>query len=206
MTSIVLVLHGQTEWEREERFRGRADVPLNEAGVAAAEAMARRIAAEWQPAAIYSSPLSRAVQTAGSIARPFSLPVQIHRGLTDIDYGQWQGLTLEEVRERWPETVDAWYRTPEAVQIPGGERIDSVRVRATEAVHEAAMRHQGKALVVVGHTVVNRLILLGVLGLRTHRLWRLGQDTGAINVFEIDGDDSTLISMNDTCHLRAPWW
>jgi len=203
MTLIVLVRHGQTEWNRVERFRGQADVPLDATGLAQAEATARRIAAEWAPAAVYSSPLSRAVKTAEAIARQFGLPVQTHRGLADIDYGQWQGLTPDEARERWPEMVDAWYRTPETAQIPGGETLNNLRVRTMEAVRELAARHQGKTIVLVGHTVVNRAILLGVLGLRNHRFWRLRQDTCAINVLEVDSDDSTLVSMNDTCHLRV---
>jgi len=203
MTLIVLVRHGQTEWNRVERFRGQADVPLEETGLAQAEATAQRIAAEWRPVAVYSSPLSRAVKTAEAIARQFGLSVQIHRGLTDINYGQWQGLTPDEARERWPELVDAWYRTPETAQIPGGETLNNLRVRTMEAVRELAARHLGKTIVLVGHTVVNRAILLGVLGLRNHRFWRLRQDTCAINVLEVDGDNYTLVSMNDTCHLKG---
>jgi len=203
MTLIVLVRHGQTEWNRVERFRGQADVPLEETGLAQAEATAQRIAAEWRPVAVYSSPLSRAVKTAEAIARQFGLSVQIHRGLTDINYGQWQGLTPDEARERWPELVDAWYRTPETAQIPGGETLNNLRVRTMEAVRELAARHPGKTIVLVGHTVVNRAILLGVLGLRNHRFWRLRQDTCAINVLEVDGDNYTLVSMNDTCHLKG---
>jgi probable phosphoglycerate mutase len=205
MTRIVLVRHGQTEWNRVERFRGQADVPLDQTGLAQAEATARRVAAEWQPVAVYSSPLSRAVKTAEAIAQQFRLPVQIHRGLTDINYGQWQGLTPDEARDRWPEMVDAWYRTPETAQIPGGETLNHLRVRVMEAVRELAARHQETTIVLVGHTVVNRAILLGILGLRNDRFWRLGQDTCAINVFEVDGEgkDFTLVSMNDTCHLRG---
>ena len=203
MTLIVLVRHGETEWNRVERFRGRADVPLNDTGLAQAEATARRITAEWQPAAIYSSPLSRAVRTAEAIARPLGLPVQIHRGLADIDYGRWQGLTPDEARAQWPEEVDAWYRTPEAAQIPGGETLTALRVRTMDAVRGLAARHQGTTIVLVGHTVVNRAILLGALGLRSYGFWRLKQDPCAINVLEVDGHEFTLVSMNDTCHLKG---
>lgn len=122
MTSIILLVrHGQTEWNRVERFRGRADVPLNETGLAQAEATGRRIAADWKPVAVYSSPLSRAVKTAEAIVKHFDLPVQVHPGLADIDYGQWQGCTPDEARERWPEMVDAWYNAPQMARIPGGE-------------------------------------------------------------------------------------
>src|SRR3990167_8526032 len=99
MTLIILVRHGQTEWNRVERFRGRADVPLNEVGLAQAEATGQRVAAEWHPAAIYTSPLSRSVKTTEAIARHFGLAVQTHPGLADIDYGQGQGLTPDEDRK-----------------------------------------------------------------------------------------------------------
>jgi broad specificity phosphatase PhoE len=204
MTTIVLVRHGQTEWNRVERFRGRADVPLNETGRAQAGATARRIASEWQPVAVYSSPLSRAVRTAEAIAGRLSLPVQTHWGLADIDYGQWQGLTPDEARAQWPAEVNAWYHTPHTASIPGGETLDRVRVRAMETVTGLAAHHSSETIVLVGHTVVNRAILLGVLGLRSNRFWYLRQDTCALNVFETEGDDFTLVTMNDTCHLRLP--
>ncbi|MEJ2733343.1 MAG: histidine phosphatase family protein [Anaerolineae bacterium] len=202
MTTIVLVRHGQTEWNQVERFRGRADVPLNETGLVQAEATARRIASEWQPVAVYSSPLSRAVRTAKAIGQSLSLPVQTHRGLADIDYGRWQGLTPDDARAQWPGEVNAWYHTPHTASIPGGETLDRVRVRAMETVTELAAHHPGETIVLVGHTVVNRAILLGVLGLRSNRFWHLRQDTCALNVFETEGGDFTLVTMNDTCHLR----
>ena len=201
MTCIILVRHGQTEWNRVERFRGWADVPLNETGLAQAEATGKRVASEWQPAAVYSSPLSRAVRTAGAIAGHFNLPVQIHPGLADIDYGQWQGLTPEEAQERWPAALHAWYNRPEAARIPGGETLTGLRARGMAAVKELAARHAGQTIVLVGHTVINRVLLLGVLGLGNDRFWHLKQDTCAINVFEVENNDFTLVSLNDTCHL-----
>jgi len=202
MTRIVLIRHGQTEWNRIERFRGRADVLLDETGLAQAKATGRRVAAQWQPVAVYSSPLSRAVKTAEAIAGRLGLPVQIHAGIADIDYGQWQGLTPDEVEERWPEVHHAWYTAPHAVRIPGGETLDEIRIRAMEAVNEIAAQHVGQTAALVSHTVVNRVILLAVLGLGNDRFWCLRQDTCAVNVFEMDGGEFTLVSLNDTCHLH----
>lgn len=203
MTRIVLVRHGQTEWNRVERFRGRADVPLNDTGLAQAAAMGERVAAEWSPAAIYSSPLSRAVKTADAIATHSNVPVQVHPGLADIDYGKWQGLTAEEARTRWPDEVDAWYSRPQDARIPGGETFDGLRHRAMSVLKELGERHEGQTIVLVGHTVINRIILLGVLGLGNDRFWRLRQEPCAISVCEWDGADYVLVSMNDTCHLRG---
>jgi len=202
-TCVILVRHGQTEWNRVERFRGRADVPLNATGLAQAEATGRRVAAEWRPVAVYSSPLLRAVRTAEAIARHFNLAVQTYSGLADIDYGQWQGLTPDEARQRWPEQVDNWYRHPDRAIIPGGENLAELRSRAMGAVNELVCRHPGETIVLVGHTVINRVILLGVLGLGNERFWQLRQDTCALNVFEAGQGDFVLVCLNDTCHLRG---
>lgn len=203
MTHIVLVRHGETEWNRVERFRGRADVPLNATGLAQAEATACRVASEWQPTAVYASPLSRAVQTAEAAARLLGLQVETHPGLADIDYGRWQGLTPDAARAQWQMQVDAWYHLPHLASIPGGESLDEVRARGIKAVHDLAARHPGETIVLVSHTVVNRAILLEVLGLHSRRFWQLRQDTCAVNVFEVEGGDFTLVTMNDTCHLRT---
>jgi probable phosphoglycerate mutase len=203
MTTIILVRHGQTEWNRIERFRGRADVPLNTTGLAQAEATGERVATKWTPVAVYSSPLSRAVRTAEAVAVHFDLPVQIHPGLADIDYGAWQGLTPGEARQRWPEMIDAWYNQPHLARIPDGEALDELRQRAMKTVKELSARHAGETIVLVGHTVINRIILLAVLGLENDRFWHIRQDTCAINVFETDQDDFTLVSLNDTCHLDS---
>ncbi|HTP08006.1 MAG TPA: histidine phosphatase family protein [Anaerolineae bacterium] len=203
MTQIILVRHGQTEWNRVERFRGWADVPLNETGLAQAQATGHRIAAEWQPVAIYSSPLSRAMKTAEAIAQHFDLPVQPHQGLIDIQHGEWQGLTPDEVRTRWPELLEAWYTAPHTVRMPEGETLSEVRARGLAVVREVAERHPDETVVLVGHTDINRAILLAVLGLNNTRFWHIRQDTCAINVVETCGDDFVVASLNETYHLRA---
>ncbi len=201
MTTVILVRHGQTAWNEVERFRGRADVPLNETGLAQARATGQHVAARWSVSAVYSSPLVRAVKTAEAIAVHFHLPVQIHPGLVDIDYGEWQGLTPEAAAARNPDTLHAWRMVPHQARIPGGETLDALRGRAMAAVAELVARHSGQVVALVGHTVVNRVILLAVLGLGNEGFWRLRQDTCAINVFDTDGKDYTVVALNDTCHL-----
>lgn len=203
MTTIILVRHGQTAWNRVERFRGRADVPLDATGLAQAEAAARAIGARWRPSAAYASPLVRAMRTAEAIAAPLGLEVQPHPGLLDINYGQWQGLAPAEVRERWPEEFRLWYEAPQRCRIPGGEGLREVQARGFGAINDIASRHDGQSVVAVGHTVMNRLILLAAMGLGLGRFWRLRQDTCAINVIEADGGDFTIALLNDTCHLRG---
>lgn len=202
MRKVILVRHGQTEWNRVERFRGRYDVPLNTTGITQADSTGRCIAAIWQPSAIYSSPLSRAVQTVEKIALPLGLSVKPYPGLIDIDYGEWQGLYTEEARKKYPGAISDWFQSPHKANIPGGETLAAVRERAMSALSDLIERHDGQTIVLVSHTVVNRLILLGILGLGNDRFWRLHQEPCAINVFEYGDGDFTLVSMNDTCHLR----
>jgi broad specificity phosphatase PhoE len=142
------------------------------------------------------------VRTAEAIAKHFNLPVQIHPGMADIDYGEWQGLTPDEVRDRWPAALHAWYHQPDQAIIPGGETLAQLRSRGMSAVNELSARHAEQTIVLVGHTVINRIILLGVLGLGNERFWHIKQDTCAINVFEVEKGGYVLVSLNDTCHLR----
>ena len=202
MTQVILVRHGETEWNRVERFRGRADIPLNETGLQQAEATGRRVAAMCQPVAIYSSPLSRAVKTAEAIAKHFDLEVKVHLGLVDIDYGAWEGLSPGEVRKHWSYTLDGWYSAPHLVRIPGGETLDDVGKRGLETVSNLASQHGTETIVLVGHTVINRLILLSMLGLENESFWHIKQNTCAINVFEVDQDETRVVSLNDTSHLN----
>lgn len=167
-----------------------------------AEQVARRISSQWKPAAIVTSPLSRAMQTAEIIGKKFHLSPIWTGELSDIDYGQWQGLTPAEAREKWPELVVNWYEHPEVAKIPGGETLMDVRNRAMSALKEACWLHPDQEIVLVSHTVVNRLILLGVLGLGIERFWHLRQDPCAMNIIEKIDDDFVLISMNDVCHIH----
>jgi broad specificity phosphatase PhoE len=202
MTRLVLVRHGQTDWNATERFRGRFDVPLNETGIHQAALTARRIAASWRPEAVYSSPLSRALNTAQAIAGPFSLTVRKLPELIDMDFGEWEGLSPDEVRARWPEILAQWYSAPHAARIPGGETLDQVRERCIRALERIESNHPAQTVVAVAHTDLNRTLLLVVLGLGNERLRSLKQDNCAINEIEIHGSNYILASMNETSHLR----
>jgi len=203
MTTILLVRHGETEWNRVERFRGSADIPLNENGFRQAELLARRIKAEWQPAAVYSSPLSRSIKTGEAIASLFGLKVEIHEGLSDINYGEWQGLTPAEVQARWPELFERWVTCPGGLYFPGGEVLEERQAKGVAAIKEIAARHPDETVVCVGHTVINRLILLGLLDLDLSYFWRIKQDNCSLNVLQKKNDQFICVTLNETGHLKA---
>ena len=202
MVRTVLIRHGQTAWNRVERFRGREDLPLDETGRRQAAAAARYIATNWTPSVVYTSPLQRAVETAAAVSDACQVPTRVAPELIDIDYGRWQGLTPDEAVALHPGLHQTWLEAPHEVRFPGGENLDDVRTRAFASLEKLITAHVGETIVVVAHTVVNRLLLCTILGLDNSRFWRLRQETTAINLFEWDGRDFTLVTLNDTCHLR----
>ncbi len=204
-TQILLVRHGQTAWnEPGERIRGRSDVPLSEEGLAQARATARYIAARWPLTAVYSSPLSRAMETARAIAGAQGLQVQPLDGLMDLSFGEWEGLTIEEVKTRYPDLWRAWREAPHTVRFPGGESLDDVRERCMEALRGVVDRHPGETVAVVAHRVVNQVMLCAVLGLGNDHFWHVVQDTCAVNRIEWNGKFYSVALMNDTSHLWRP--
>jgi len=203
MTRIVLVRHGQTVWNRERRFRGQADVKLNEFGLRQAKATGQYVAARWPVVAVYASPLQRTMRTAETIARAQGLTARSLEGLLDINFGEWQGQLGQEVAQHSPEMFQAWEKAPHTVRFPGGEGLDDVRSRVVAALAEVVARHAGQNVAWVSHTVVNRVLLCAVLGWGNDRFWRLRQETCAVNVFDVDEDGDFIIGLiNDTSHLQ----
>jgi broad specificity phosphatase PhoE len=203
MTEILLTRHGDVPWLEPRRFRGRADLKLTDTGIAQVEATARRIGASWRPQAIYASPLGRTLRSARIIAEPLRLPVQPLDALLDIDYGEWQGLTADEARERWPAEAALWHRRPDLVQIPGGESLQDVLARVAQALRTITGRHPQETVVLVAHDSINRVILLHALELPLARYWHLGQDPCAINRIEASAEGFVVQTMNDTAHLQG---
>lgn len=201
MTTILLVRHGQTAWNREERFRGQVDLAMDDWGLKQAEAVGQRIASQWQPAAIYASSLQRTLQTAAAIARACGLRTTIHDGLLDIDYGAFAGLTPEEAASQYPGVVRAWHQSPDTVRFPEGESLDNVRARADAALADIVASHPRQTVVLVTHVVVCRLLLCSVLGLDDSHFWQFQPATASISVFKVSEDSRVLLSVNDTCHL-----
>jgi phosphoserine phosphatase len=201
MTEILLTRHGHVPWLEPKRFRGRAELNLTDTGIAQAEATARRIGAGWRPEAVYASPLGRTLRTARIIAEPLRLPVQSMDALIDIDYGEWQGLTADEAKARWPAEAELWHRRPDLVQIPGGETLQDVLARIAQALRLIVGRHPQETLVLVAHDSVNRVILLHALELPLARYWQLGQDPCALNRIEASAEGFVVHTMNDTAHL-----
>ncbi|MCJ7618875.1 MAG: histidine phosphatase family protein [Anaerolineae bacterium] len=201
-TRVVLMRHGETEWNRVERFRGRIDIDLNETGRRQALLTAQRLSG-WQIGAIYSSPLQRALQTAQPIAEACGLRVAILEGMTDVDYGVWAGLSAEEARAQYPEVYETWVHTPLLARFAQGESLRQVQDRAWSALEGISSGHEGETILLVSHVVVNRVLICSALGLVDDAFWRVGQDNAAINVLQGANGRYRVLLLNDTCHLES---
>jgi len=200
MTEIILVRHGETEWNVEEVFRGRIDIELNETGLKQAELLAEYLG-EINIDAVYSSPLKRALKTAEVIARYHKLEVEIALGLIDFNFGKWQGLPRQEVKRRYKQLYAQWIKNPHLVQMPEGETLSEVRERALAVVDEVVAKHGG-AVVLVSHRVVNKVLICALLGLDNSHFWNIRQDNCGTTTFAYENERFVLTKHNDTSYLR----
>ncbi len=199
MTAIILVRHGETEWNVREVFRGRIDIELNQTGIKQAELLAEFLS-KRKLDAIYSSPLQRAVKTAEIIAGYHKLPVEIAPGLIDFDYGKWQGLPHQEVKDKYKELYAEWISRPEKVKIPAGESLNDVRKRAMRVVSEVITTYEG-TVVLVAHRVVNKVLICALLELDNSHFWNIRQDTCGITTFTYEKGRFILTEHNNTSFL-----
>ena len=202
MTQVYLVRHGQTAWNAELIFRGRRDIELNERGERDASAIAGALRHKNFDA-IYTSPLARALETARPLAASLHHGITPVQGLTDINYGDWEGVPYQEIKTRYADLLATWEQEPELVRFPQGETLDEVRERSFGALRELAEKHANGSILIVSHRVVNKVLLCAVLGLSTAHFWNIRQDTGCINVLEYANKRFVLCLLNDTCHLRG---
>ncbi|MFC1871121.1 histidine phosphatase family protein [Chloroflexota bacterium] len=199
MTEIILVRHGETAWNFSEVFRGQLDVELNDTGIRQAELLAE-YSRHFNLDAVYSSPLKRARQTAEPLAGYHNLAVRVEDGLIDLDFGEWQGLSLKEVSEKYAELYARWVENPQQAIIPGGESLDAVRQRASGVVHDVLSKHGGN-IVLVSHRVVNKVLICALLGVDNSHFWNFRQDTCGTTRFTYENGRFILTGHNDTSYL-----
>ncbi len=200
MTEIVLVHHGETELNTTGVFRGRADVALNERGFAQADAVGAALSAV-PVAAVYSSPMVRAMDTARAVASPHGLVPLVEPAFDNIDLGEWQGVAKDLVRREHPELWRLWRDDPDALRIPGGETLAGVRKRAYERTLELVELHPGKRMVIVSHRSVAKLLAGALLGMESGYFWRFYLDNAGYSVFGFSEGAFVMLRWNESCHL-----
>ena len=183
---LYLVRHGTTTLNVENRYRGRRDIPLDAQGYQDAVDAARRLSGTGL-AAVYTSPLRRAIATAQIIADEAMVPdLRILHGLTNVDYGAWEGMTAEEAAMFDPEAFALYRTAPHRAACPVGERLSDAQDRMMEALRLIAGRHPGEAVVAVTHAVMIRLVFVQITGI-SDETWRRPVGRGSVTAFYAEG-------------------
>lgn len=164
MTELILIRHGETEWNVIGRYQGQADPPLNDKGILQAHELAEKLADSGLQV-LYSSPLKRAAQTAEILARRLSLPVHYDRRIVEIHQGDWQTRLRAEIQEIYPELFASWESQPWDVTPPGGENLVAVQHRVFAAVDEMLDQHPQSCVGLVAHRIPIALIKMKFQGL-----------------------------------------
>jgi len=202
VTTVILVRHGRSTWNEERRWQGQADPPLSDAGKAQARRVAERLRSE-PIAAIYSSDLRRALETAQIIGGFLKLEPRPEPRLREIDLGEWAGLTGEEIAARYPEQWQAWTNY-ENIRPGGGETFDEMQRRVMAALREITAAHPGETVCVVTHGGAVYAILGHVLGLeRGPRLFKdlpPNRNT-AVTILHFRDNEAELSLIMDAGHL-----
>ncbi|GHS95944.1 phosphoglycerate mutase [Synergistales bacterium] len=198
---IILVRHGQTEWNSSQRFQGRSDVPLDELGIEQAKKTAKRLSS-CSLDAVYTSPLTRARQTADAIAsyQANKTPIVID-DLTEVNFGKWEGEYIPGLKERCAQDLYRWFEDPFFYMPPGSETWPALAERISNGL-SVILSSEHKNVVVVSHGGAIRAIYALLLGFDPHTVWRVRLGNCCMSGVKIENGKISLDFVNDHFHLR----
>ena len=199
----MLVRHGHVPGIQPERFRGGAHLELTEAGVREAQLTAERIASQWQPAIVYTSPRQRCISTGRFIADRCAVQCRVLADIFDLDYGDWTDRTHEDSHAIFPEQYRLWRTQPQLMHFPAGNSLQKVAARIADALRFVVQTHPASTVVLVGHDSGNRTLMLHALGLPLSAYWHIKQTPCGISEFTVGEDGIQVIRMNETAHLET---
>lgn len=195
MIQLILVRHGETDWNKEGRYLGSTDLPLNKKGLqqAAETTLSLKVC---KPNFLYSSDLIRAKQTAKEIEKVSSLSSCFDKRLREINFGFWEGKTYAELSSREKALSASWFNDPSNITIPGGEPWREFQSRVLSFVQEIISQHQKEKVIVVSHGGPIKIIIAHFLGISGSKVSHLQINTASINVVDIYGQKGFLKLLN----------
>lgn len=203
MSKIYLIRHGETEWNREGRSQGCSnDIPLSEVGLIQADAIGNRLKRE-NIDLFFSSNLTRAFQTAKAIAMHHEKEVVIQKEFMEISFGEWEGLKIDEIKERYIDVYRVWRDTPHIAKVPGAESLLEIRERSMPKLMEILNSNKNKNILIVSHGITIKVLIASMMGIDLANLHKIRQDNTALNIFEYNNNNFYTHLINDTCHLNS---
>jgi probable phosphoglycerate mutase len=200
MKRLILVRHGETRWNAEDRLQGQQDVPLNETGIQQADRIARALVDESLDV-IYTSDLSRAAETAARIAAPHGLAPVPDARLRQSSKGHWEGLTWGEIAEQFPADLERWQRDQTYLP-PGGETTAHYLARLRDFFDDVAQAHPNQTVVAVSHGHVSRMLICRALGLDFALAGLFTIGNAALVDLSFANGRGRLVRMNADCYLE----
>lgn len=201
MTKLFLIRHGESVANTQGIYQGQSvDTPLSALGRRQTRLLARRLAGE-KIAAVFTSPLARARETAAALSRRGEIKVIEDTRLLEINHGRWEGKDKNVVQKNWGHLLALWHKHPHKVRMPGGENLAQVRRRVTAFLNSLEKSYRNQALIIVGHDVVLRLMVVQALRLPADKFWSFALDNCALTVV-VGGSPLKVLTLNDTSHLR----
>jgi alpha-ribazole phosphatase len=186
-TTLYLIRHGVTEGNGEKRYKGSIDVPISAEGleqVRRSSGFIRDCLGSGSLSAVYASPLSRALDSAGVIAEPHGLEPIVVDGLKERNFGIWEGMSLSEIQQKYPDAFRAWAANPLEHSPVGGESTMQVRDRIVPVVEDIVSRHYDEKIAIVAHGGVNRVILCHYLCMPLEHIFRIEQDNASVSIIK----------------------
>ncbi|MFF4482327.1 bifunctional RNase H/acid phosphatase [Streptomyces sp. NPDC001520] len=203
--TFVLLRHGETPLTPEKRFSGSGgtDPGLSDVGRHQAERVAAALAARGTIQAIVTSPLRRCRETADAVARRLGLDVRVEEGLRETDFGAWEGLTFAEVKERYPDDLEAWLASTKVAPTGGGESFATVTRRVALSRDKLIARYTGRTVLLVTHVTPIKTLVRLALGAPPETLFRMELSAASLSAVAYYADgNASLRLLNETAHLR----
>ncbi len=201
MIELIIVRHGETAWNAADIFRGRVNIGLSENGLPQVNLLSQYLSQKTIQA-VYCSPLNRAMQTAEIVARPHGLTPIPDDNLTDLDFGEWEGVSRQEVKARYKDLYEKWLERPDLEQIPGGESLEDARRRSLKAIDDIMAKYKDTTVAIITHRVVTKILECALLGMDNSHFWNIEHDTCGVTTFIHNGRCFILTRHNDTCFLK----
>jgi len=198
--TVIMIRHGETDWNQLRLMQGQTDIPLNDKGIAQAQAAALALA-DYAPSHIYSSDLSRAAQTARIAATLLGLGVDLDARLRERHFGIIQGLTMDQFQELHPHVHAQFVKREPNFVIPGGESASEFHRRAILCVQEIASRHSNGTVAVISHGGVLSALLRQTFGISPAAPRNFALENASLNIFRISEEQFSLVSWGITRHL-----
>ena len=199
---LIIVRHGETEWNRQNRIVGHTEIALNETGRKQAALLAQALRNE-KPSAIYASSLQHTRETASEISLVLGVQVKFDDALKEIAAGDIDGLTFEEVAERHGDFFQRWMRGDPSLRLPGGESFMDLRNRTWPAVQRIVGEHVDGDVIIVSHTLAIMSIVASALDMKITDFRRIRLNIASISILEFKDGNASLLLFNDTCHWNG---